>query len=52
MKKLKIIFAGLIFSLFVTNTFASTIDAIEAISNKAITVTASPDVVFSDIKVY
>jgi hypothetical protein len=52
MKKFKIILTGLIFSLLATNIFASSIDNIETIDNKTIIVTASPDVTFSDIKVY
>jgi hypothetical protein len=52
MKKLKIIFAGLVFSLLITNTFASSINTIETTNNKTVVVTASPDVIFSDIKVY
>ena len=51
MKNTKILFLLLISLLLTGNTFASSIDRIEATSNNNIELTASSDVVFSDINV-
>lgn len=51
MKTIKLLILLSIFGLFSANTFAATIEKIEAIDNNTIELTASTDVVFSDTKV-
>lgn len=47
----KILFLLATIGLLTANTFAATLDKIEAINNNTVEITASNDVVFSDIKV-
>lgn len=51
MKKIKVLILLAIFTIFTWNAFASTIDTIEAIDNNTIELTASEDVIFSDVNV-
>lgn len=52
MKKLKLIISFLLLSLFVSTANSANINSIQAEDNATIKMTASPEVIFSDTKIY
>ncbi len=52
MKKIKILFALFISSLFISNAYSASIDNIQAVDYKNVKVIASDDIIFSDTKIY
>jgi len=52
MTQFKVLFTIFISSLYVSSAYSASIDNIQAVDNKTIKITASQDVIFSDVKVY